>query len=585
MRIRPLIVIFLLFISQASFFSQAKAENLDLISKTDKNAPIIRNIFFEIRDVFDQQDQEWFYKTANSLKINTRKELLKRELLFKEGEPLNLFVIQESERNLRSLSYIDRVSITHNVEGAYADITVRVHDTWTLIPTINYSSGSGNERRSVGISEGNIAGYGKRVELLYDDNDGRTSVQGVYDDARFLGTHKRLILGAFDRSDGYRGVFSYGRPFRSVIEKRSWLTSADISDSVGKLYEAGDESFIYRKKAIDLGAGYSWAYGDPESKAERFTVGYLYQEDNFSDADLDDFNDVDIDPNEVSRDPELLAEDRTFSTPFISYQSVVPDYISLNYIDRFERVEDFNLGRELQASLGFATTNLGSTRDALMVSLNGNQGKRFSKKSILRAEIGSSSRVDADGLQNSLLRADLRYYNVLGELWGGSLFLGNHTLASSLSLDLGHDFDKDRQLTLGADNGLRGYDSRTLTGDSKILLNIEERFHLVDDFFQLISIGGAVFADIGGVSNRNFSDLIEDQIYSDVGVGLRIAFPRSSGARVLRVDLAFPLRDGPDGSDTFELRILLSGGQAFSDRLRGETLLSNRSDVAIGVDD
>ena len=60
--------------------------------------------------------------------------------------------------------------------------------------------------------------------------------------------------------------------------------------------------------------------------------------------------------------------------------------------------------------------------------------------------------------------------------------------------------------------------------------------------------------------------------------------PAASGTRVLRVDIALPLRDGPDGSDRYEPRIIFSGGQLFSGFLRSERVGGERATVDVGFD-
>ena len=142
--------------------------------------------------------------------------------------------------------------------------------------------------------------------------------------------------------------------------------------------------------------------------------------------------------------------------------------------------------------------------------------------------------------------------------------------------------DSDLEFLLGASNGLRGYEDRTFSGDHRALLNVEDRFHLVEDVYRLLSIGGAVFFDVGGTSRKGVSEIIGDQLYADVGFGLRFGISRSSGGAVLRLDVAFPLREGPDGSQFLEPRILLSSGQLFSARLPSESLRSQAATVSAG---
>ncbi|MCB0339187.1 MAG: hypothetical protein KDD53_06270, partial [Bdellovibrionales bacterium] len=189
-----------------------------------RSTPTIRSITYQIRDIFEGEELAWLYRTANAAHIATRQEVIARELLFKEGDAFDEFLIRESERNLRTLSYIRKISITPSFDGDYVDLLVSVQDTWTLIPVITYSSGTGEgDNRAAGISESNIFGYGKRLETVYKEDRGQSEVQFVWEDPRLWGTRNRLLTGYFDRSDGYRYLGSFGRPFRSLVERRSWF--------------------------------------------------------------------------------------------------------------------------------------------------------------------------------------------------------------------------------------------------------------------------------------------------------------------------------------------------------------------------
>lgn len=547
-------------------------------------AATIRSVKIVIHDVFEEKELESFYETVNSLKINTRKDVIERELLFKEGEALDEFTLRESERKLRALGIVNNVRINPTFDGDQADVVVQVQDTWTLLPLINYSSGSGNERRSIGAAESNVAGYGKRLEFLYDENDGRTQLQGVWDDPRVWGTQNQFTAGYFDRSDGYRSLVAFGRPYRSLLDKNSWFVTADNSDTVGRLFENGDERFIYGQTRDEVEILYSPARIDLDRTVHRFIAGYNYAAFDFEEATADDFEDTEVDPDSVSHDPALLAHDRRFTGPLVGYRRIVPDFVALDYIDRFERVEDFNLGNDFSIQLGMAPEMLGSLDDALLFSLNDSDGIRLGRASFIRGEAGLATRYSSGSVEDSLMRAELKYFNNIGPKFVGERFIGNHTIASQIVFEYGDDLDNDRELLLGGDNGLRGYDAKTFTGDKRLLFNVEDRFHIADNVFKLISLGGAVFFDAGGVTDQSAGHLLSDNIYSDVGVGLRLGFPRSSGGKVFRIDFAFPLREGPDGSGRLELRVLFKGGQLFDGFLRSESVGARNAATDIGFD-
>jgi hypothetical protein len=53
---------------------------------------------------------------------------------------------------------------------------------------------------------------------------------------------------------------------------------------------------------------------------------------------------------------------------------------------------------------------------------------------------------------------------------------------------------------------------------------------------------------------------------------------------VVRIDVAVPLRDGPDGSKAGEPRIIFAAGQLFNARLRSEIIGAENAAANIGFD-
>jgi hypothetical protein len=544
---------------------------------------IIRSVKVIVRDVFEEPVDYSLYRLANKLHIDTKESVVKAELLFKEGEPFSAFKMKESERVLRQLKWQRNPEIRPKLDGEFVDIEVITQDTWTLIPTINYSSGDGSGNRSVGLTETNLLGMGKRVELLLSETENRRTYEGVYDDWRFMGTDLRLVLADFYRADGNRFVGLLSKPFRNLLDTYSWSLSGESSDTVGKLWSAGEERFIYRQETLDFSGRYSISDG-PREDQRRYSFGIDYQDNSFLMPTANDFDEADVDPTQVSQDPNLLAENRKYIGPTFGYESLEPRFVRMAYIDRFDRPDDYDLGDNFSVFGTAAMESFGSLRDALIFNLTRTGGKQFNKDSFIRGEYGFSGRYNNDGLENGLFRAQSNYYNVLGDFYIKDVFLGYHTLAFGYSLDYGHNLDGDREFLLGADAGLRGYDARTFTGDKRFIMNLEDRVMIKEDIWRLMSFGAAAFVDVGGSTADSFGSLFRDEMYADAGIGLRFAFPRSSGGRTLRIDFAVPFRDGPDGTNGYEFRLIFAGGQAFSSRTRSEISGAEKANVEVGTD-
>ncbi|MCB0319081.1 MAG: hypothetical protein KDD56_10015, partial [Bdellovibrionales bacterium] len=364
-------------------------------------SPKIRSITVEVKNIFSKSEEtNLIYKTANQLKLNTRENVILTELLFKEGDYFDPFVIAESLRNLRNIRFLKSPKISYKTEGQFVDVFVSVQDTWTIIPQFSFSSGDGRDRFSAGVSESNLAGFGKRLEALYAEEDSREIIETVWEDPRVLNTKNKLLAAYLARSDGEEFIFNAGRPFRSLIEDYAWSSDIVDRDFVGKLFDNSDESFIFRQKSLKLGAGFTFARGDAQVNRKRYTFGYSYDDTRFFEADADDFEDLDLDPSEVSSDPAFLAKSRRYSGPTFTYQSIEPDFISMAYIDRFSRVSDYNLGNTHSVSFQFAPEVLGSRDDTLLFAAQISKGTLFSNSSFLRGELRASSRSSGEDLEN-----------------------------------------------------------------------------------------------------------------------------------------------------------------------------------------
>ena len=123
---------------------------------------------------------------------------------------------------------------------------------------------------------------------------------------------------------------------------------------------------------------------------------------------------------------------------------------------------------------------------------------------------------------------------------------GRFSLAGTLQGVMTHNLPPDEQLLGGGDTGLRGYPSRYQSGDRSVLFSLEERYFSDIYIARILRLGFAAFFDVG---RTWFSDNPDDHGYgalADVGIGLRFESTRTRQDRVLHVDFAFPLVDGPD---------------------------------------
>ena len=140
-----------------------------------------------------------------------------------------------------------------------------------------------------------------------------------------------------------------------------------------------------------------------------------------------------------------------------------------------------------------------------------------------------------------------------------------YTLYTSLAVDHGVNLDVDKQLTLGGDNGLRGYPIRYRTGQGRWLFNVEERVFTDWYPFRLFTVGAAAFFDVGGVTGSSLVSAPAPaepprKVLRDVGFGLRLGNMRSALGNVVHIDIAHPLDGDPSIS---RIQVIIQAKQTF----------------------
>jgi len=140
----------------------------------DKNeCKIIRKINIEVLDPFGysldndkDKPQNGLERFGNKVHIKSKKWTIRNYLLFKKNEPLDSLIVKESERLIRTQRYVRSVNIQPveipNSKDS-VDVTVRVLDSWSLIPTGSIYGTTGE----LDVTETNFLGLGHEVENDY----------------------------------------------------------------------------------------------------------------------------------------------------------------------------------------------------------------------------------------------------------------------------------------------------------------------------------------------------------------------------------------------------------------------------------
>jgi hypothetical protein len=483
----------------------------------------IRVLTEDIFDLTDPREDNWLYRLANKLHINTRPDVIRRLLLFNTGEPVSVRLIEETERLLRTKHYLYDVDIRPIAyRDGVADIEVKTRDTWSLDIGIGFSRAGGENKGRLSLSEENLFGTGILLGLSYTSDVDRSGTTFEIADSNLFGTHAAGAYSYVKNDDGNSQSFSLQRPFYALDARWAAGVRASESDALEALYNAGNNVAEYRVRRRSAEAFGGWSPGLINGWAQRYSVGVLRED-----------SDYELEPGKP--EPVRLPSDLELAGPFVRFEAIQDAYrtdVNLNLIGR---VEDFAMGIQAILQVGRALEKFGSTRDSWLYNAALSNGFDITRDSFLLANVGASGRYAEEG-ENQALAAGARYYHRRGR---------HLVYYAAISADAVDNPDIPGPLLIGGDNGLRGYPLRYQAGERRMLATLEARAYSDWYPFRLFRVGGAVFYDTGRAWKGENPNTINPGWLRDVGFGLRLLSARTSKGNVFHADVAFPLDRDP----------------------------------------
>ena len=495
----------------------------------------INTVDVDVKDVFDTslpQESAWPYRFVNRLHIHTRASVIRRELLAKPGETVTEETLEESERNLRALSFIKSAEVDHvPVPGEpktsnKVNLKVTVQDAWTTQPQANFGSQGGQSSFVAGFVEENFLGYGKTVSYFNNYKVGDSENDFAYSDPQFLNTRWHLDTSLTRATIGDSESVSLQRPFYSINTRYSYGGSLAHSQQLQKLYQNGNEISRYTDHHEDYEPFFGARVNDDPLVAERLTLHYQILKDQYF-----------LDP---LTEPGTLPANKSYVGPQLLWTREPSDFIKDTFVEKAGRVEDINLGHQVALGSGFSGQALGATDNTIPLAAEHTFGFGGQTNGFGIVSYGAAGRYvlnDAAGgghrLENMLYFGNFTAYRHGLTAWP----LTHEAHMESAWLQNG---DTQNLLQLGGDSGLRGFKIASFTGNKSVLLNYESRAFYPEEILRLFYLGGAVFAEGGQVQTEGNSFNRED-FHADLGVGLRIGLSRSAAGNLIRVDVAYAL--------------------------------------------
>jgi outer membrane protein assembly factor BamA len=510
----------------------ATGEALPAPEELERRGATIGRILIGIHDVFDLDDpreNNWVYRTANVLHIQTREATIRNQLIIVEGAPLVARELQECERILRGRRYlfdaVIRIAL-YDPETNVADIEVATRDVWTLNPGISYSQEGGTHKTSFSIEEYNLLGLGQKLQFEYKSDVDRTTEEIEWVNPHLFGSRWSVAARYADLSDGRTRFLELDRPFYA-LDVRWALGATGLDDQrVQTRYDLGEEVDAFRVGSRFLDLRYGWSKGLRGGRAMRWRAGLRYDEKEYS-----------LEPGEAP--PQELPDDRKFIYPWLGFEWIEDAYEKVRQRDQIGRTEDAYRGLYLAGALGYASSSAGSSHDALLFAVVASRAREYLPGREWVLSVSTDGRVESGDLLDTVVTAEARHYWHIDR---------RKTLFAKAIATVTEDLDLDRQLLLGAEEGLRGYPFRYQTGTASALATVEYRYFTDWYPFRLFHVGGAAFFDAGRTWGSTLSGTPPRGWLADIGIGLRLGNSRSGLSNVVHVDLSYALSAVPDES-------------------------------------
>ena len=475
------------------------------------------------------------WRAANRVHIDTREEVIRRELLFSEGDRLDPVLIEETLRNLRALGFLheERIECRPADDGTVV-VLVETRETWTLGAIFDIDSINDQYSVTAGVIESNLLGRGK--SLSFWGRKGLRHGTTVIEDTLSASYYDPGVLGSRVELYGHYTDFETGELYSGAVERPYFARSTRWSAGAEgyhrritrRLIAAGAFTAEYEEELNVVTAQVGYAVRRLPDLVHRLGFYYTHEERLINDY-----------AGHADSEPAGL----TLSHPGISYRRLAARYIVERDVAQFDRNEDFNMGNDLVVQLGYSSEALGGDDDELIFRVADRQGLSFREGHFVVASIEYEGRYREE-LCDTVLSVGADY--TLRKTPVDCLAL-KHTFHGEVLFRYGRNLAPENILWLGeGGDGLRGYPRGAFTGNRLTLLSIEDRIFPERKVLGLLAVGGLLFFETGYVWGED-EEIDVGDLKSDAGAGFRFALPSLSNENILRLTIAFPFSE-TDGS-------------------------------------
>jgi len=488
-----------------------------------QQGPLIDSIHIEVRNIFNRSEAErsFLFRLTNAVHVPTRAYVVRRELLFREGEPYDAARLAETERNLRRLGIFRDVTIdTVRVDGRLI-ARVTTSDGWSTNLSLNAKSTGGVVTWAVALTEQNLLGTANSAGVSYRREVDRDALRVQARVNRIVGS--RLIAEGYydDLSDGRVGSWSLAVPYRALGDREAVELRGEAAD-------ARVLRFRTTRNRLDTTAFQHTAL------VQRATVSYAPLAGSDGYVRVGVTGQIRREAFVLQADTALAVSDSVSGAVGLLGEWFRPRFTVVTHYNGFARDEDVDLGTKVAVAVWVAPHALGYDRGGVVPSIDVRTGAAAGR-AFARVRARAHGLFTTAGLDSGLVAGSVTLASQLIQRQATVVHVEagmQKNPVPAAEFDLGHGF------------GPRSLAPHSFTGTRTVWGTIEHRAFLVDDVAGLLGIGLAGFVDYGGAWYANQAA----RFAGNVGLGLRLGTTRSTGPNVGRFDLAYQFGDGMTGN-------------------------------------
>ncbi len=486
----------------------------------DPSQPPLRvgRITIETIPIFSTTEESLggFYRAANILHVQTPPALIRRFLLFHEGDLYEPARLAETERNLRLFDFLLSASVTAGPpHDGVVDVKVVTQDTWTTDVNGDFSNDGGITAYDVNAVQKDLFGTGSQLQFHVERGIERNTGSIEFLHPALFGPYWNLDTLVAKSSDGNEEKIDLERPLFSYTAPWTGGLLLDHLLRNERLYREGALAARFRQEHREVSASRSYVLQRDEGGSSSLVGGFDVLDDSFSRL--------------PGRAGDIIPDGRHFRFLDAGFESTAFRFVKLDFVDNDLKEQDFNLGHFRSLRLALSPPLSGRPATWRLRAAEG-RGHAFNADSFVLGQVTASTRSGTD--RDTIVSCDVRTVTRIRTQYP-------QAFVARARVDLGWRLDRDVQFLADGQNGLRAYPDFAFEGSRRVMLNAEHRVYLGRELLQLFGPGVAFFADSGQAVDGPFHGM-----KSDVGAGLRIGIARYDSA-LIRIDYAYALNASP----------------------------------------